>query len=372
MKKFLPYIAVALCIICCIPALIWLNSFHKKSLVSVKGQSYERAVVTHVIKDNLSEDGNRYGNQTVKVRILSGRKKGQSFTAESPSGSLFGAVCRKGRRVIVMISSSGNDTVVSVYSADRTLITGLFILAFILTVILIGGRKGIASILGLAIAFVCILYLFFPAVYRGASPVLMAVAVSVISTATTLLLLNGSSRKTWVAAAGTCAGTILSGVIALLFGLAAGISGINVPQIETLSFISIHTPIRVSELLFAGIIISSLGAVMDVGMSIASTGEELLSVNRDMSGRELFTRLMNVGKDMMGTMTNTLILAFAGGSIVELTIDYAYSLPFLYLANSFNIGIEIMQGIAGSFGVVLTVPATAAICAVVLKKTAAS
>jgi len=72
---------------------------------------------------------------------------------------------------------------------------------------------------------------------------------------------------------------------------------------------------------------------------------------------------MNVGRDMMGTMSNTLILAFVGSAVSELVINYAYNLPFRQIINSYNIGIEIMQGVSGSIGVILTVPAVAVVTA---------
>ena len=121
------------------------------------------------------------------------------------------------------------------------------------------------------------------------------------------------------------------------------------------------TDIKIGELLFAGILIASLGAVMDVGMSIASTLNELKEQNPQMMLKELFQSGMNVGRDMMGTMTNTLIFAYVGGAMTTLVINYAYDLSYRQLANSYVIGIEIMQGLSGSLGVVLTVPITALI-----------
>ena len=122
-----------------------------------------------------------------------------------------------------------------------------------------------------------------------------------------------------------------------------------------------NTKIKIGELLFAGIIISALGAVMDVGMSIASTIQEIYETDKTLSMKRLFVSGINVGRDMMGTMTNTLIFAYVGGAMTTLVINYAYDLSYRQLANSYVIGIEIMQGLSGSLGVVLTVPITALI-----------
>ena len=111
-------------------------------------------------------------------------------------------------------------------------------------------------------------------------------------------------------------------------------------------------------MLFAGLLIASLGATMDVAMSIASAMQEIVVQNPLISRKELWTSGMRVGRDMMGTDSNTLILAFAGTSISTLVLDYAYDLPYLQVINSNNIGLQIMQGLSGSFGIVLSVPVT--------------
>ena len=106
---------------------------------------------------------------------------------------------------------------------------------------------------------------------------------------------------------------------------------------------------------------------MDVGLSVASTITEIHDVNPELNTGELFKRGMNVGKDMMGTMANTLILAFAGGSLSELLLDYAYNLPYLQIVNSYTIGIEHMRGVAGSIGIILTVPLVSLFASVLMK-----
>ena len=104
-----------------------------------------------------------------------------------------------------------------------------------------------------------------------------------------------------------------------------------------------QTGIEVGQLLFAGILIASLGAVMDVAMSISSTIEEISYQNPELGIKGLFFSGMRVGKDMMGTMSNTLILAFAGGSINTLVFIYAYNYEYLQMINMFDIGIEVRK-----------------------------
>ena len=328
----------------------------KVEMVSDSSQQFDKAVVTEVITDNLQEDGSRVGNQEVKVKFLTGRNKGKEVEAVSTNGSLYGATCYKGLKVVTLTNQSGDVTITSVYSLNREPYVIGFVLLFFVLICMVGGKNGIKAVLGLVVTFALVLFFLFPAIYRGMSPINAAIITVIFTTIITIGILTGYSKKTLAAILGTVVGVIISGVTAWAFGKIAGISGYNVSNIDTLISVANCTNIKVGDLLFAGILISSLGAVMDVGLSIASTIAELHSVKPELTWTQLFQSGMNVGKDMMGTMANTLILAFAGGSLSELLLDYAYDLPYIQLINSYTIGIEVMQGVAGSIGIILTVP----------------
>ena len=122
------------------------------------------------------------------------------------------------------------------------------------------------------------------------------------------------------------------------------------------------------SLLFSGIILGSLGAVMDVGMSISSAIEEIYNANSNITRKDLFTSGMNVGKDIMGTMTNTLILAYTGSSIPILLLFMAYETSMIKILNLDIIATEVIRSLAGSIGLVLTIPLTAFIASVLIKK----
>lgn len=337
-------------------------------MISTKGQSYEKAVVTEITKNNIAEDGNRYGTQEVKVKLKSGKFKGKELHAINPDGTLFGANCKVGGKVIVIVNQSNENIMVTVYSQDRTMAIYTFVLIFAAVVCAIGGWKGVKAVASLGFAFVSIVYIMFPLIYQGVSPIFITIVISVLTTVVTLGLLGGFSSKTLSAIIGTTAGVAIAAAAAVIFGKAAGISGYNVSDIETLNYIAQNSQIKIGQLLFSGIIISSLGAVMDVGMSIASTIQEIHETDPTLSREKLFLSGIHVGRDMMGTMTNTLIFAYVGGAITTLITNYAYDLSYRQLANSYIIGIEIMQGLSGSLGVVLTVPITAAVASFFVKR----
>ena len=340
---------------------VYINQVDKVALVNREGQTFEKGVVTEILQDNLQPNGTRVGEQRVLVRLTTGVRAGQELETTSASGYLFGAGCTVGMRVIVLQSVAGDSTITSIYSQDREWVIYAFAAAYLVVLCLVGGKQGIKGALGLVFTFFCILFVYLPLVYRGLSPFWVSVFICVITTLVTMYLIGGPTRKTLVATGGTVAGVVIAGISATIFSMATGITGWNVSDIESLLTLASTSGVQVGGLLFSGLLISSLGAVMDVAMSIGSAIAEIHAQNPALSRGELFKAGMHVGRDMMGTDSNTLILAFAGGSISMLVLDYAYSLPYQQIINSNNIGIAIMQGLSGSFGIVLAVPVTVAL-----------
>ena len=356
-------IAAAAALLLFILFAVRLNDVTKTQLVNRTGQTFETGVVTEILQDNIKEDGARVGQQTVVVEMTSGEKKGEMLVTTSSAGYLFGAACTVGMKVIVLQSVAGDTVVTSIYSMDRTAVIIGFAVLYILALCLVGGKQGIKGAAGLIFTFASIIFIYLPMVYLGYSPFWTSVLICALTTAVTMYLIGGASRKTLCATAGTLAGVIIAGITATVFSRMSGITGWNVSDIESLMTLYQINGIQVGGLLFSGLLISALGAVMDVAMSISSAMQELCSQRPDISRMELMKAGMRVGRDMMGTDSNTLILAFAGSSLSMLVLDYTYDLPFLQIMNSNNIGIAVMQGLSGSFGIVLSVPATVLLAA---------
>lgn len=347
-----------------------ISQVERHPLMANEGRSFVKAEVVSVLEDNEQLEGVYVGDQLVQLRILSGAHKGETVEATSSSAYLYGAHCTEGMKVVAILSESQGEIVASVYGYNREPMLYLMIGLFLMIIWLIGGRQGLYSILGLAFTFICIFSFFLPMVYRGFSPVAAAVIVVIASTLVTMYLVAGISVKATAAVIGTVMGVLVAGIIALVFGRLCHVTGYNVSDIENLIYVQEQVGIQVGELLFAGILIAALGAVMDVSMSISSTLQEIHDKNPGLTGRQLFHSGMTVGRDMMGTMSNTLILAFAGGSINTLVLFYAYAYSYTQIINMYDIAIEIMQGVSASLGVVLTVPFVSAVAAWMLSHAA--
>lgn len=367
-KKVVRYL-IYLLFVCVFAVFVFkLNQVEKTELVVRTGQTFEKGKVTEILQDNLDANGTRVGEQKVRVKMLTGARKGDELDITSSSGYLFGASCKVGMKVIVMQSVAGETTIASVYTQDREWVIYIFALLYLLALCIIGGKQGIKGCLGLIFTFFCVIFVYLPLVYLRFSPFWAAVFICFLTTLVTMYLIGGPTKKTCAATLGTLAGVVLAGLSAWCFSKASGISGYNVSDIETLMTLWNTNRIQVGGLLFSGLLISCLGATMDVAMSISSAIDEIYKQNSSLSRKELFKAGMRVGRDMMGTDSNTLILAFAGSSVSTLLLDYAYDLPYQQIINSNNIGIAIMQGLAGSFGIVLSVPLTVLICAVLFHK----
>lgn len=348
--------------------LLFFQGTEKTTLLETEGRNFEKAEVTEILQDNVTESGNIVGTQTVMLKLLSGAHKGELVQANSSSGYLFGVHCEVGMKVVAIVSESSDEMAVNVYTYNREPAVWLMVGLFVLVILLIGGKKGIASVASLGFTMVCIFFFFLPMIYRGVSPVLAAVFVVAVTTVVTMFFIDGFSKKSLAAMAGTVSGVVVAGLFAWLFGKVVHISGYNVSDIENLIYVEGMTDIKIGELLFAGILIAALGAVMDVGMSISSTINELKEKKPEMRAKELFISGITVGKDMMGTMSNTLILAFTGGSINTLVFIYAYDYQYRQIINMYSVGIELMQGLSASMGVILTVPLTSLIGAWLMGK----
>lgn len=350
----------AFAIVVMISAMIGFSSTIDRSQINaVNGAEYVRGRVTAIREDftDPREDMKEFsGNQLVEVIILEGTHKGEKCEVRNANGYHMGAYCRVGMNVILLIGSDGIDITGTVYNYDRSIGIYILIVLFFGVLCIVGGKKGVSASIALIFTIISIIFLYVPLLYIGGSPIMVAVIVAFIDLTVSILLINSFSWKALCAIMGTMAGVLLAGSCAWIFGKVCHVSGYNVSDIESLVHIANYSNLKLGDLLFSGILLASLGAVMDVSVSIASALEEVKKANPEYNWKRLFLAGMNVGRDMMGTMTNTLILAFVGGSIETLIIVYAYQMPYLQIISQYEIIIEIIRGLSATIGVVLTVP----------------
>ena len=364
-KNIVPIIGVIVCSL----ILVGLSKFIFKGGFLAdkynKGMEYYKGEVVEVLEENLQEDefleNVQVGFQTVLVELKDGPLKGQEYEIGNPVSRLYNIKVKEGTKVIVGCYESNGENVFTIFSYNRSNVIYILIAIFALIVIIIGGVKGVKSLVSLIFTLVCCVYLMLPLLLKGVSPIIAGILMAILSITVTLLLVSGMNKKTFTAILGTVSGVVIAGIIAYVFGKLSYLSGITMEDAESLMYIAEDTGLKITGLMFTGILVASLGAVMDVAMSISSSIFEINSINDKVTFKELFKSAMNIGKDIIGTMTNTLILAFAGGSLSVLILIYSSSMPYNKMINLDVLGTEVIQGLAGSIGIVLAVPITALI-----------
>lgn len=344
------------------------QSIVRTPLLADDKTEFAKAVVVESVNENLQAGAkvDVGDNQKVTLLIKSGTYKGQTVKGTSLNGYLYGADCKEGTKVIVNISGYGDTVSASVYNYDREFEIGVLICVFLGLMWLVGGKKGINSILALVFTFVVVVMMYIPLMYIGCSPFVAATISVALIILITFLLITDLEMKSIAAMAGTLCGVVVAGVIALIFGKAAHVTGVNVSEIENLIYIGQNSKLDIGGMLFSGILIASLGAVMDVAMSVATSLNEIKRNRPDIPKKEMFQSGIHIGRDMIGTMSNTLILAYVGGSLNLIMIIYAYNYQMHQVMNMYSIAIELMRGIAGTMGIILTVPFTSFIATMLL------
>lgn len=350
------------------------NKFYKKeySRVNNSANYYISAKVTKVKSNTLTYDEKlklNLGQQNIEVEFLEGKHKGERVEINNYVTAVHNVVVKEGTKIIVNADEPENiEPYYTVYQYDRSFGMILFISILCLAVIFIGKGKGVKSIIGLTYSLYLIIYVLLPTVFSGYPPLLMTVLVIALSTVVTLLLLNGHSIKTYSAILSTISGVLLCSLCFYFMSFLLHIDGFSSEEAESLILISAETGLSIKDIMFAGILISSLGAIMDVAMSITSSLFEIRTHKPDITTKELFHSGLEIGKDMIGTMTNTLILAFAGSAFVSLLVLFSFNVDVKQLMNSNYITIEFAQGITGTLGIVLTVPIASMLCAGMLSE----
>ena len=316
---------------------------------------YVRAKITDIPIDYSA--GEFAGIQKVTAVVTNGQYKGMTCELDNPNAYHIGAYGDPGTRIVALVRITDEGAMVgSVYNHDRTPMVYLLLGLFALVTVLVGGKKGFATLYALVFTFLCVIFMYIPLLYVGCNGILAAILTSVTILAAAIYIINGWSTKTLCAIIGTTLGVAASGFLAMIVGRSFHLSGFNMDEVESLVYISNSSRLKIGDILYAGVLISSLGAVMDVSVSIVAAMDEVRQHAQGISRKELFASGMRVGKDMIGTMSNTLILAYTGSATGIMMNVYANDMAYLRVMSYNSVIIEILCGLCGTIGVILTVP----------------
>ncbi|MDL2232292.1 YibE/F family protein, partial [Ruminococcaceae bacterium OttesenSCG-928-L11] len=245
---------------------------------------------------------------------------------------------------------------------DTLLIMGIFV--FILMIVF-GRSKGVHTIVALVFTCLAIFAVFIPAILSGKNIYLFTVMTGAFIIAMTILVVNGANRKSLCSGIGCMCGFAASGILSLIMDRLLGLTGLIDEDSVYLLYLNTDQPINLNAIIFAAITIGALGAIMDVSISISSSLNEVFQTDPWLEAGDIMRSGMNIGRDIIGTMSNTLLLAYIGSSLSLVVLLIAYNDSLAVLLNKEMIVVEILQSLVGVAGLLLVIPLTSFVCSIV-------
>lgn len=334
----------------------------------------ETGIVENIKYEDIESinQGEQTTKQEVTVKVLTGDFKGTERIIDNmlTGNPAYDINLSKGNKVILHLEpllktvTSPND--VNIYIADIQRQNEIWIFAgiFCLLLLFIGRQKGITSIISILSTVGLIFFLLMPMILSGFCPIASAVLVGILSTIITIYLVGGFNSKSSSAIIGTSISLICAGalsIMAIYFAHLTGFAGE-----ENMFLYTARPDLSFTGILSASMIIAALGALMDTAVSIASTINEIYEIDKKLTIKQLFNSGMNVGKDIIGTMSNTLILVYLGSSLPLVLLSSNIDMNKFFNLN--QVATEILSALIGSIAILACVPITAIIAAYLIKK----
>lgn len=299
---------------------------------------------------------------TFQADILSGDGKGQSVKALQKIDNLTGNGMRPvsvGDKIFLFQTNPEENIeweAGDFYRSDSILILAA---VFLLGLLVFGRSKGLKTILSLVFTCLAIFVVFVPAILAGYNAYFVSIITCLFTIAMTLALVSGPSRKSLSAALGCAGGVMVAGILSFFMDHVMKLTGYLNDETMYVSLLNESSPIDLRAIIFAAIIIGAMGATMDVAMDITSSLFEIHRKIPDISFWHLVQSGFNIGRDIMGTMANTLILAYIGSSLTTVLLYASYQASLEQLLNRELIIVELLQALSGSIGILCTIPISA-------------
>jgi uncharacterized membrane protein len=326
---------------------------------------YATATIRKIVEQQTPDLQTAEKIYSVEIEFTSGPYAGKVMTTEhfeSP-GSIYNLDLEEGQTVLAVAEEQEGQLITGIdenYKSQRLLLISALMLLIIAAV---AGKNGVKAMLALFFTLIIIFGIMARLLLSGWPPILLAVVSSLVISVINLVIIAGMTKKGLIAIIGTVSGVSLAGLFGWMTSLWLSLTGYTGHESTYLQMLNAELDLR--GLLVSGIIIGALGAVMDVAISIASSLLEISQANPGYDRKKLFESGMNIGRDIIGSMVNTLVLAYTGAS---LTLILLFSMqkddfPLIKIMNMEFISAEIVRSLAGLFGMVLAIPVTAAVAA---------
>lgn len=341
------------------------QTYLQADFVAMKGRVTE---IADVQEESFTLGDTTYTDRTIffRVELLNEYREGEIITTQQNLDPLLSYTTKEVEvGDLVMIYEYHNELGYSYAFGDYWRSDALIwlLVLFCGAVILFGRLKGLNTLLGLGVTCLFVFLVFVPSILAGQNIYVWSILTCLYSIVTTLLIVNGYDRKSYIAAAGCFGGVLIAGLLTAAMNAIMNITGLVDEQAMYLNDLAGGLTIDLRAVIFAAIIIGATGAVMDVAISIASSLYELNDQLENPTFRTLLRSGFTIGRDMMGTMANTLVLAYIGSSLATVVLIVAYNASLTSIFNKEMIVVEVEQALVGSFGILSAIPLTSLLAA---------
>ncbi|MBO3444150.1 YibE/F family protein [Clostridium sp. CCUG 7971] len=357
---------IAICILLLIP-----TGFEKQIYTNAEGV---KAQVLSTDESAIYDTGLiKQGDQICEVEILSGDFKGKKVRAVNLlTGSLeTDKIFNAGDKAFILLEKSKDGNIVFANMVDhyRLNLEVILISLFVIVLVIFSGSTGIRTVISFAFTLICILKLFVPMLLKGYHPILLALVIGILISTVTLILVGGFTKKAYCAILGSVFASLVTCILAIIFGNIFKIHGTVMQWSESLLY-SGFQDLNLTLIYQSGIYLSCSGAILDLAIDISASIDELVDKNPKLSKKEILLSGITIGKSIVGSQTTTLLLAYMGSFIGVMMVYMAQGTPLLSILNTRFISSEILQTFVGCIGLVIVSPLTATICSYVYTKKA--
>ena len=314
---------------------------------------------------DLNDDTVSQTKQAIQVRLLTGEFKGETIELDNmlTGNPYYDIKLKKNTKVILHAEDNGEGVEFSIEDIKRSGNLGWLSLLFCGLLIYVGRKKGFYSLISIGLTVLLITHALSPLILIGINPVLATILICVASTAATMYLVGGFNAKSTSAVIGAMLSLLFAGLLSYITMFTAHLTGFT--EENSMFLYTAHPELDFIGITISTMILATLGAVMDVAMSIASTINEIYITDNTKTVKDLFISGMNVGRDIIGTMANTLILVYLGGSLPLLLL--AGNIDLQKFINLNQVVTETASALIGSIAIVICVPFTAVAASQMIK-----
>lgn len=322
--------------------------------------SYVRAKVLSVSPEKQDTDygGILRSTQDVQLRIMDGTDAGTVITIENSILNDRDDMRLHEGETIIMERIISPDGSTDYLMREKYRLPSLFVLTlfFFVLGVLLAGRVGFTSILGLAVSVVILIFFVVPKIIAGSNPLFISLVGSVGIAFTSLYLAHGWNRRTTIALISTIITLFLSTILAVVFVHFAKLFGMGTEESVFLQF-GVLEQVNLRGLLLGGIIIGALGVLDDITTAQTAAIDELSKANHTLGFAELYHAGTSIGREHIASLINTLALAYVGASLpILLLFSINEEMPWWVIVNSEFVAEEIVRTLVGSSTLLLAVP----------------